>query len=195
MVNVKVLAERPSVNNPDQVLIKGFTGESFCIRHCGMLKFNDDAGLCYDVGPVNLAVGRSVCDFATLFSKSAFPFPVPIGFVFPPGIAIFALRMRPVMDNPGTTFRYGCRTADRALSPPAGECFTPFRLYQRELQPEASNSLCVDMAQSDSIVLKVSIPVTNAVIGHPQCVGYSPLIKELAILGALDVCEKGAEWF
>lgn len=165
MIDVKAIAEPSTVNYPYQFLIKGFAREPFRVRHCRMLEFNDYACWCHYIGPVNLAVRRSVGDFAALFGKSALPFPVPIGFVSPPGITIFAACMGPVMDHAGAAFRCGRRTADRTFSSPVGKCFASFRIYQRVLQSGVSNFVSIGTApqengssQSDDVISRFPPP-------------------------------------
>lgn len=106
-----------------------------------MLELNYDACWRYNIGAMNLPARRRVADLPALFGEFVLPLAVPGSFVFPPRVTVFWIRMRPMMDDARTAFRYGRRAAYWALSSASGKCLTSFRIYKRVLQSGTSHRL------------------------------------------------------
>src|SRR5262245_1042574 len=104
MIEVEVCLKRSSVNHPNEVPVERFSCLTFRISHAGVLDFNVDAGRCSDVSPMNLSNRSDVVDLPTVLRKATLPLPVPLGLIFPPGVAVPCSGMSPVVDHPRSAF-------------------------------------------------------------------------------------------
>ena len=98
-MDFEVLGKCRTIDYPDKVLIKLLTRYSFGVRHRRMLNFDNDPCGCDDVCPMYFARARGMSDLPAFDWKSAFPFPMPWRFVFPPRVAISPTGVSPVMHH------------------------------------------------------------------------------------------------
>lgn len=104
VAQIELAFEAPAIHDPDKILIECLARFALCIGHAGMLYLNVDAGTSLDIGSMDFAIWRDVMNFSAVVGKERFPISMPLGFIFPPGIAVAARRMGPMVHDAWATF-------------------------------------------------------------------------------------------
>lgn len=118
MVDVDVVPEATSVDHPNQIAIEVFARLPLSVGHCRMLDLDDDPDRRLDIRAVDLTVGCEVRNLSAGLWEEIFPRPMPLGFIFPPRVAVAPASVNPVVQDARPALGDHRRAAGRAGPPP-----------------------------------------------------------------------------